>query len=145
MGAVANSRKPLTPQPGTNGGRPKGLEFRRRFTTAGTNPLDAVEYVSRNCVITNPDGSVVFELRNIQVPAGWSQLASDIAASKYFRKAGINGDPNRGERSVKELVHRVAHSIRESGEHQGHYFASVEDADTFEAELSHILITQRAA
>ena len=125
--------------------RPKGLEFERLYTRPGVNPLDVVEYTTRNCVITNPDGSVVFELRNLEVPKDWSQLASDIAASKYFRKAGINGDPNRGERSVKELVYRVAHSIREAGERLGGYFASVEDADCFEAELSYILVNQHAA
>jgi ribonucleoside-diphosphate reductase alpha chain len=126
-------------------GKPKGLEFQRRFTQPGINPLDLVEYVTRNCVITNPDGSVVFELRNVEVPAAWSQLATDIATSKYFRKAGINGDADRGERSVKELVYRVAHSIRESGERLGGYFASVADAETFEAELSYVLVNQHAA
>jgi ribonucleoside-diphosphate reductase alpha chain len=125
--------------------KPKGLEFARIYTRPGVNPLDVVEYTTRNCVITNPDGSVVFELKNLEIPANWSQLASDIAASKYFRKAGINGDPNRGERSVKELVYRVAHSIREAGERLGGYFASVEDAETFEAELSYILVNQHAA
>jgi ribonucleoside-diphosphate reductase alpha chain len=125
--------------------KPKGLEFERRFTRPGINPLDVVEYATRNCLITNPDGSVVFELRNAEVPAAWSQLATDIAASKYFRKAGINGDATRGEHSVKELVYRVAHSIREAGERLGGYFASVEDAETFEAELSFVLIHQHAA
>jgi ribonucleoside-diphosphate reductase alpha chain len=141
LGTVVNLTKPLHQNPG----KPKGLEFRRRYTRAGTNPLDAIEYIARNCIITNPDGSVVFEVRNVEVPASWSQLATDIAASKYFRKAGINGDANRGERSVKELVYRVAHSIREAGEGLGGYFASADDAESFEAELSYILITQRAA
>ena len=128
-----------------NSVKPKGLEFKRKYTHAGINPLDVIEYATRSCVITNPDGSVVFELRGLQVPAAWSQLATDIAASKYFRKAGINGDHSRGERSAKELVYRVAHSIREAGEHLGGYFASVEDAETFEAELSYLLINQHAA
>jgi len=125
--------------------KPKGLDFQRRYTRPGVSPLDLVEYSQRSCVITNPDGSVVFELRDVQVPEGWSQLATDIAASKYFRKAGINGDVSRGERSAKELVYRVAHSIRESGERLGGYFASVEDAECFEAELSYLLINQHAA
>ncbi len=125
--------------------KPKGLEFSRRFTRPGVNPLDVIEYATRDCVITNSDGSIVFELRNAEVPAAWSQLATDIAASKYFRKAGINGDPARGERSVKELVYRVAHSIREAGERLGGYFASVADAESFEAELSYILVNQHAA
>jgi ribonucleoside-diphosphate reductase alpha chain len=128
-----------------NAAKSKGLEFHRRFTRTGVNPLDVVQYATRNCVITNSDGSIVFELRNAEVPVGWSQLATDIAASKYFRKAGINGDPNRGEHSVKELVYRVAHSIREAGERLGGYFASVADAETFEAELSYLLVNQHAA
>jgi len=122
-----------------------GLGIERRFTTPATNPLDDVTYELRDSVITNPDGSVVFELRGAEVPTGWSQLASDIAISKYFRKAGINGDPKRGERSVRELVYRVAHTIREAGEDLGGYFASEADAESFEQELSFLLVHQRAA
>ena len=70
-----------------------GLRFERRNTRAGSDPLGAIEYELRDSVITNPDGSVVFELRGAEVPASWSQLATDIAVSKYFRKAGIHGDP----------------------------------------------------
>ena len=125
--------------------RTRGLEFRTFYTEAGVDPLDHVTYEQRDSVITNPDGSIVFELRGAEIPAGWSQLATDIAVSKYFRKAGINGDPKRGERSVRELVYRVAHTIREAGERLGGYFASSEDADVFEAELSYLLIHQHAA
>ena len=123
----------------------KGLEFSRHFTAEGSDPLAKVKYCLRNSVITDPDGSVVFEMRNAEVPEAWSQLATDIVISKYFRKAGINGDPARGERSVRELVYRVAHSIREAGERLGGYFASTRAAEAFEAELSYILVTQRAA
>ncbi|HEY8431333.1 MAG TPA: vitamin B12-dependent ribonucleotide reductase, partial [Sandaracinaceae bacterium] len=126
------------------GARP-GLSFRRAHTRAGTDPLDDIEYELRDSVITNPDGSVVFELRGVEVPRSWSQLATDIAVSKYFRKAGIHGDPKKGETSVRQLVHRVARTIREAGEELGGYFATKEDADAFEAELSYLLITQRAA
>jgi ribonucleoside-diphosphate reductase alpha chain len=122
-----------------------GLSIERKLTQRGEKPLEDVSYQLRDSVITNPDGSVVFEMRGAEVPAGWSQLASDIAISKYFRKAGINGDPKRGERSVRELVYRVAHTIREAGEQLGGYFASPEDAETFEQELSHLLVNQRAA
>jgi ribonucleoside-diphosphate reductase alpha chain len=104
-----------------------------------------VAYEQRDSVITNPDGSVVFELRDAEIPKEWSQLATDIAVSKYFRKAGINGDPKRGERSARELVYRVAHTIREAGERLGGYFASAADADAFESELSYLLIHQHAA
>ena len=125
--------------------RSLGLEFPRIYTKPGIDPLDAVQYAERDSVITNPDGSVVFELRGAQVPEGWSQLATDIAVSKYFRKAGINGDPKRGEKSARELVYRVARTIREAGERLGGYFATTADADAFEAELSYVLIHQHAA
>jgi len=134
----------------TGNGRPTqraaaGLRFERRNTRAGTDPLGAIDYELRDSVITNPDGSVVFELRGAEIPKQWSQLATDIAVSKYFRKAGIHGDAKKGENSARMLVHRVAHTIREAGERLGGYFASEEDAETFEAELSWLLITQRAA
>ena len=123
----------------------RGLGFQRLNTRAGTDPLASEEYELRDSVITNPDGSVVFELRGAEIPKSWSQLATDIAVSKYFRKAGIHGDAKRGENSVKMLVHRVAHTVREAGETLGGYFASKEDADTFESELGYLLVTQRAA
>ena len=122
-----------------------GLAMDRRLTRPNEAPLEEVEYVLRDSQITNSDGSVVFELKGAQVPEGWSQLATDIAVSKYFRKAGIDGDKNKGERSVRQLVFRVAHSLREAGEKFGGYFADEEAADTFEAELSHLLINQKAA
>jgi ribonucleoside-diphosphate reductase alpha chain len=122
-----------------------GLPVGRHFTQPGENPLETAAYERRNSVITNPDGSVVFELKGAEVPQGWSQLATDIAVSKYFRKAGLFGDPARGERSVRQLVYRVAHTIREAGEKFGGYFATDEDAETFEAELSHLLLHQKAA
>jgi ribonucleoside-diphosphate reductase alpha chain len=125
--------------------KPRGLEFAHRFTKPGVNPLEAVQYEQRDSVITNPDGTPVFEMRGAEIPKQWSQLATDIAVSKYFRKAGINGDPKRGERSVRELVYRVAHTIREAGERLGGYFATTADADAFEAELSYLLVHQHAA
>merc|ERR1711916_25510 len=128
-----------------NGKRSGGLEIPRCYTAEGKDPLEQVRYAARDSVITNPDGSVVFEMRGAEVPANWSQLATDIAVSKYFRKAGIHGDANKGERSVRELVYRVAHSIREAGERLGGYFATPAAADNFEAELSYILVHQHAA
>lgn len=119
-----------------------GLHFERVFTNAKNPVLDAVAYELRSAKITNPDGSVVFELNNAEVPQSWSQLASDIAVSKYFRKAGV---PRTGhETSVKQLVYRVAHTIREYGEENG-YFTDAESAETFEQELSYMLVTQRGA
>jgi ribonucleoside-diphosphate reductase alpha chain len=123
----------------------QGLKLARVFTRPGSDPLAEVTYEQRNSVITDPDGTVVFQLKNAEIPAGWSQLATDIAVSKYFRKAGIHGDAKRGETSARDLVYRVSRTIREAGEKFGGYFASKEDADTFEAELSHILIHQKGA
>ncbi len=123
----------------------QGLKLSRFFTRPTVDPLDEVRYESRDSVISDPDGTVVFQLRNAEIPADWSQLATDIAVSKYFRKAGIHGDAKRGETSARDLVYRVARTIREAGEKAAGYFASKEDADTFEAELSYLLIHQRGA
>jgi ribonucleoside-diphosphate reductase alpha chain len=117
----------------------------RRFTRAGTDPLDEVVYERRTSVITNPDGSTVFKLEGAEIPAHFSQLATDIVVSKYFRKAGLFGDKNKGERSVREVVYRLARTIREAGETQGGYFATKEEADAFEAELSYMLVHQIGA
>ncbi len=116
----------------------------RRYTTAGVDPLAAVEYDRRDSVISNPDGSVVFATRGAEIPRSWSQLATDIVVSKYFRRAGIEGDPSRGETSVRQVVYRIAHTIREAGEARG-YFADAAAADTFEAELSHLMVNQYGA
>jgi ribonucleoside-diphosphate reductase alpha chain len=123
----------------------KGALIERRFTRAGTDPLDEVVYERRTSVITNPDGSTVFKLEGAEIPAHFSQLATDIVVSKYFRKAGLFGDKAKGERSVREVVYRLAHTIREAGETQGGYFANTEEADAFEAELSYMLVHQIGA
>ncbi|MGZ3417901.1 MAG: vitamin B12-dependent ribonucleotide reductase [Polyangiales bacterium] len=117
----------------------------RRFTKPGVDPLDEVVYERRTSVITNPDGSTVFKLEGAEIPAHFSQLATDIVVSKYFRKAGLFGDKAKGERSVREVVYRLAHTIREAGETQGGYFATKEEADAFEAELSYMLVHQIGA
>ena len=119
-----------------------GLSVARHFTNTGTDPLETVEYERRSSRITEPNGEVVFELKNLEVPKSWSQLATDILASKYIRRAGV---PDTGyEVSARQVVHRIANTIRDFGEEQN-YFASKEDADTFESELSHILINQHGA
>ncbi|MCA9623453.1 MAG: vitamin B12-dependent ribonucleotide reductase, partial [Myxococcales bacterium] len=99
----------------------------------------------RTSVITNPDGSVVFKMEGAEIPAEWSQLATDIVVSKYFRKAGLFNDKSQGETSVRQVVYRIAHTIREAGERFGGYFASTEAADVFEAELSYYLVNQYGA
>ncbi|MBK9264476.1 MAG: vitamin B12-dependent ribonucleotide reductase [Polyangiaceae bacterium] len=125
--------------------RPKGLTFDRHFTRRGTDPLNEIVWERRSSVITNPDGSVVFKMEGAEIPASWSQLATDIVVSKYFRKAGIHGNKEVGETSVREVVHRLAKTIREAGESFGGYFANGKEADTFEAELSHMLVNQLGA
>ena len=125
--------------------RPRGLTFERRYTQRGSDPLDHVTWERRSSVITNPDGSVVFKMEGAEIPAGWSQLATDIVVSKYFRKAGLQGKKELGETSVRQVVHRLARTIREAGERFGGYFASSKEADTFEAELSYLLVHQIGA
>ena len=129
------------------GGKPefdmKGLTFRRRHTTEGVDPFDTIEWTKRSSAIKNQDGSIVFSMDDVEVPMDWSQLATDIVVSKYFRKAGV---PETGhEVSVRQVVRRVAHTIRWAGEELGGYFASPEAAQAFEDELTFMLVTQRGA
>lgn len=121
-----------------------GLMIERYFTTPGQDPLAEVNYVRRSSVISNPDGTQVFKMETVDVPEGWSQLATDIVASKYFRKAGV---PNASgaETSVRQVVYRISKTLREAGEALGGYFRSREDADIFESELSHLLVHQMGA
>jgi ribonucleoside-diphosphate reductase alpha chain len=114
----------------------------RRHTRPGIDPLDQVKWTTRKSVITDPDGTVVFRLDDVEVPEEWTQLATDIAVSKYFRKAGVPGTGH--EKSVRQLVERVAKTIRAEGEKQG-LVARGEAADAFEAELSFMLVNQVGA
>ncbi|MBM4374233.1 MAG: vitamin B12-dependent ribonucleotide reductase [Deltaproteobacteria bacterium] len=125
--------------------RSRGLKFERVMVAPAVDPLDDVRMEKRTSVIYNTDGSVVFKLEGAEIPAEWSQLATDIVVSKYFRKAGLFGDKDQGETSVRQVVYRIAHTIREAGERLGGYFASTADADNFEAELSFFLVNQYAA
>ena len=117
-----------------------GLSVRRYFTTPGTHPFDAVEWEQRDARIGHGD-KVSFEQRDVEFPKAWSQNATNIVAQKYFR--GQLGSPAR-ERSVKQMIGRVAGTIAAWGRERG-YFATDEDAATFEAELTHILLHQLAA
>ena len=123
----------------------RGVRFERLFSTHGTDPMDTVVYERRSSTITNPDGSIVFKMEGAEVPSSWSQLATDILISKYFRKAGLHGDKDEGETSVRQVVYRLAHTIRTAADQFGGYFATKGDADTFEAELSHLLVNQYGA
>jgi ribonucleoside-diphosphate reductase alpha chain len=120
--------------------RQAGLTVERRFTTPGVHPFDEVEWELRDAIIGDPE-SPVFEQREVEFPTTWSQNATNIVAQKYFR--GKLGMPER-ERSVKQMISRVAGTIAGWGR-QGGYFATDQDADAFEAELTHILLHQKAA
>ncbi len=136
----------------------KGLRITRRFTEAGKDPFDKLEWSRRDSRITNPDGSTVFEMTDAEIPAGWSQVASDIMVSKYFRKAGVpqfdddgtqvfdeSGQPVLGpERSAKQVFSRLAGTWRHWGEKEG-YFATSDDGVAFEDELKYMLANQMAA
>lgn len=118
--------------------------MRRLFSTVGQNPLDLVTWEKRESVIRDPDGTEVVRMDNIEAPALWSQLAVDIAAQKYFRKAGLYGDKDRGETSVRQLVGRVVRAISLAGMERG-YFASEEASLVFGDELSFLLVNQYGA
>ncbi len=121
----------------------KGQVFRPFFVPEGVDPYAQVKWIHRSSQITGSDGQVIFSMDAVEVPESWSQLATDIAVSKYFRKAGV---PKTGhETSVRQLVHRVARTIRNAGEKFGDYFATPKDAEQFEKELVHILLQQKGA
>ncbi|MEE8330621.1 MAG: vitamin B12-dependent ribonucleotide reductase, partial [Acidimicrobiia bacterium] len=123
-----------------------GLTVQRTFTTAGEDPFDSVDWDRRDSRITNPDGSIVFEMEAAEIPTAWSQVATDIIVSKYFRKAGVpQEDGTTGaERSARQTIGRLSSTWRHWGETNG-YFASAADAQTFEDELNHMLINQMAS
>jgi ribonucleoside-diphosphate reductase alpha chain len=118
----------------------QGLSIERRFSTAGVHPFDQIEWELRDAVIGNPE-SPAFEQRGVEFPKSWSQNATNIVAQKYFR--GKLGSPER-ENSVKQMIGRVAGTIGDWGRELG-YFASEDDADAFEMELTAILLMQKAA
>jgi len=136
----------------------QGLRIPRIFTRPGQDPLQTVEWEYRSSTIKNPDGSVVFEMNNIEVPKSWSQVALDVVAQKYFKKTGVPqfdkegkqifdefGKPVLGsERSVRQVVKRLAGCWRYWGEKFG-YFASPEDAQAFEDEVLYMLVHQMAS
>jgi ribonucleoside-diphosphate reductase alpha chain len=121
----------------------KGLEFSRRFTKENLSPFDQFEYDYRDSIIKNPNGEKVFEMTNVEVPKQWSQIATDILAQKYFRKAGVpqpDGSLGR-ETTVKQVAHRMANCWRVWGERYG-YFATEKDAQVFYEELVYSILNQ---
>ncbi len=120
---------------------PVGLTFPRFFTEEGVDPFDEVEWELRHAIIGNERGDVVFEQRDVEIPKAWSQQATNIVVSKYFR--GQLGTPER-ERSVRQLIGRVVDTITNWARAQK-YFASDADLQAFSDDLKHILVYQKAA
>ena len=120
---------------------PKGLRFERFFTQEGVSPYEAVEWDIRDAVIKGENGETVFEQKNVEVPKGWSQMATNIVTSKYF-----HGSLDTGEReySARQLVGRVADTITRWGS-QDRYFDADADAETFRDELAFLLLNQYAS
>ena len=119
----------------------KGLTFTRRFSTEGKSPYDDVQWEKRTASITDTRGNSIFEQKDVEVPVDWSMTATNIVASKYLH--GQMGTPER-ETGVRQLVGRVAETIRDWGV-AGGYFASAADAAIFHDELAHMLVTQKVA
>jgi ribonucleoside-diphosphate reductase alpha chain len=125
---------------------PTGLQFTRYYTNDTKSVYDLFEYDYRTSIIRNPNGEVIFELKNVEVPAHWSQIATDILAQKYFRKAGVpqeDGTLGR-ETSIKQVAHRMADCWRQWGE-KYNYFASGKDAQIFYDELVYTILNQSCA
>ncbi len=134
------------------------MKINRHFTTAGQDAFDQVSWSRRTSRISGTDGRVVFEMNDAEVPADWSQLATDIMVSKYFRKAGVpqlgeNGEEQKDadgrtvtgpERSARQVIHRLAVCWRNWGQKHG-YFDSAADADAFYDELCHMMLRQMCA
>jgi ribonucleoside-diphosphate reductase alpha chain len=143
-GATRSATEPPRPR------RQKGLPVPRRVTSegmTGQQVLDQVEWTRRPAKISGADGEVVFKMDDAEVPAAFSQLATDVAVSKYFRKAGLPQSISQSgaETSVRQIVRRVAHTMRSAGEQAGGYFATPADAEAFEAELTYMLVHQIGA
>jgi ribonucleoside-diphosphate reductase alpha chain len=117
-----------------------GVEFPRYFTQLGKDPYDEVKWELRTASIGNDKGAVIFEQRDIEAPADWSQTATNIVVSKYFH--GKIGSPER-ETSVRQLVGRVVDSIAGWGAEQ-RYFKTLQDAENFRCDLTHLMLTQKA-
>jgi ribonucleoside-diphosphate reductase alpha chain len=118
-----------------------GLEYERYFTKDGVDPFDEIDWELRSAVIANERGELVFEQRDVEFPRFWSQQATNIVVSKYFR--GQIGTPGR-ERSVKQLIGRVVDTITMWAREQ-HYFASEDDLQAFSDDLKHLLVYQKGA
>ena len=139
--AAAGAARPAeTPGAAAEASSPAGLTIERRYSEAGVHPFDRVEWDVRDAVIANEKGETVFEQHGVEVPKAWSQTATNVVVSKYFR--GQLGTPER-ESSARQLISRVADRIADWGR-EGGYFSTPADAESFHAELTHILLHQYA-
>jgi ribonucleoside-diphosphate reductase alpha chain len=116
-----------------------GLTVDRRFTRDGVHPFDEVAWEKRSALIGNERGETVFEQKDVEIPASWSQMATNVVVSKYFR--GPLGTPRR-ETSVRQVISRVCDTIADWGR-EGGYFASEQDAQAFQDELTHLVLHQK--
>src|SRR5712692_970382 len=119
----------------------KGIKVKRYFTRPGVHPFAEIEWEKRSAVISGEKGEVVFEQHDVEIPKAWSQLATNVVVSKYFR--GPLGTPQR-EYSVRQLISRVVDTITDWGRKDG-YFAGEEDTKVFADELTHLLVEQKLA
>ena len=141
MADVTTSTTTTSASTATQKKKAPGLTFKRYFTTPGVSPYDELEWELRTAQITDAKGGVIFEQKDVEVPKDWSMTATNIVASKYLH--GSLGTPER-ETGVRQLVSRVAETIRDWGV-AGGYFRSADDAAIFHDELAHLLLQQKAA
>ncbi len=137
-GRAKDGGRDRSPPPRKSG---PGLQIRRYFTKPGDDGFTHVQWELRTAAITGENGKTVFEQRDVEVPKGWSQTATNVVVQKYFR--GTVGTPQR-ERSVRQLISRVADTITAWGRKDG-YFADDESAKAYNAELRHLLVEQKMA
>ncbi|MGH9313321.1 MAG: vitamin B12-dependent ribonucleotide reductase, partial [Vicinamibacterales bacterium] len=124
--AAKTATQPTTQEPKT-AGAVRGLDYERSFSREGIDPFDEIEWELRSAVIGSEKGEIVFEQRDVEIPKFWSQQATNIVVSKYFR--GQLGTPDR-ERSIKQLIGRVVDTITGWARAQ-QYFASDDDLQAF--------------
>ncbi|MEN6309359.1 MAG: vitamin B12-dependent ribonucleotide reductase [Anaerohalosphaeraceae bacterium] len=126
------------PWAGSSGKRKPGLKIEQHFSKPGVHPFDQIEWENRTAKIADENGKAIFEQKDVEVPANWSQLATKVVVSKYFY-----GDVSNGQRenSVKQLIHRVCRAIADRGKKDG-YFDTDADADNFYQELTWLCVNQ---
>src|SRR5260370_39377855 len=143
LGSRIKDLEPRSPHRALSVTERTGITFPRYFTQKlgpGNTPYDEIQWELRTAAIGNDKGAVIFEQTDVEVPADWSQTATNIVVSKYFH--GKMGSPDR-ETSVAQLVHRVVDTITGWGQ-ADHYFKTEADAENFRNELAHLMLTQKA-